>query len=141
MNRSLISFFTRSDDLLKEEIRDRFMNDHELDASEIEIEVDSGEVTLKGTVDSRQDKFRAEQLADSIMGVQDVTNNLRVSRNRSGSGSDSGSGRESGKESRTGSDVEAKGSNNSGKSSGSGNASGSSDKADSSGRRTVTNAR
>jgi osmotically-inducible protein OsmY len=95
--------YNRSDDRLKEEVNERLMHDHDLDASEIEIEVKNGEVTLTGTVESRQDKFRAEQIADGIMGVKDVTNSIRVSRGSSSSSSSSGSG----------SSMEAKGSSSS----------------------------
>lgn len=137
--------YTRSDDRLKDEISDRFMHDHDLDASEIEIEVRDGECTLTGTVDSRQSRFRAEQLADSIMGVRDVTNNLRVHRAGSSSGSRSERGSES--DSGTGSNLEAKnqsGSNASGKSANAGSASGNaaSEKSESgSSRRAVANGR
>ena len=52
----------------------------DLDASEIEVEVRSGEVVLKGKVSSRDDKFAAEYLAESVMGVKDVQNELRINR-------------------------------------------------------------
>jgi predicted nucleic acid binding AN1-type Zn finger protein len=38
----------------------------------------SGEVTLSGTVDSREAKRRAENIAAEVTGVKDVQNNLRV---------------------------------------------------------------
>ena len=44
----------------------------------IEVQVDNGEVTLTGTVESRQDKRRAEDIADRISGVKHVQNNLRL---------------------------------------------------------------
>jgi osmotically-inducible protein OsmY len=40
----------------------------DIDASEIEITVHGGEVTLKGTVDSRQTKRQVEDLAESNVG-------------------------------------------------------------------------
>ena len=46
-------------------------------------------MTLSGTVDSRDAKRRAEDIAESVPGVQHVQNNLRVSQ---GSGTSSGSG-------------------------------------------------
>lgn len=57
--------------------------DHErgLDASDIEVIVDGSEVTLNGTVRSRDDKRRAEDLAE-VRGVTDVHNNLRIRSNR-----------------------------------------------------------
>ena len=45
---------------------------------DISLSVEKGEVTLKGDVRSREEKFRAEQIAESVSGVSDVTNNLRV---------------------------------------------------------------
>jgi osmotically-inducible protein OsmY len=49
-----------------------------VDASEIEIEVKNCEVTLKGTVDNRQAKRMAEDVAESCSGVKEVHNQLRV---------------------------------------------------------------
>ena len=54
--------------------------DPTLDASEIEVEVIDGEVTLSGSVMSRDQKRRAEDVAERISGVRDVTNQLRVTR-------------------------------------------------------------
>ena len=50
-----------------------------LDTSDIEVMVEGGEVTLNGTVRRREDKRRAEDLAD-IRDVENVQNNLRVRR-------------------------------------------------------------
>ena len=71
--------YTRSDDRIKEDVNDRLSDSHYLDASDIEVSVDGGEVTLSGTVNSRSDKRRAEDLADSVSGVNHTQNNLRVS--------------------------------------------------------------
>ncbi|MDB5452943.1 MAG: hypothetical protein JWO33_1521 [Caulobacteraceae bacterium] len=70
--------YRRSDDRVREDVSDRLSDDHWLDASEIEIVVATGEVTLTGTVNSRDDKRRAEQLAEQVSGVDNVQNNLRV---------------------------------------------------------------
>ena len=40
--------------------------------------VSDGEVTLDGTVPSRQQKRRAEDCVDDVSGVRHVQNNLRV---------------------------------------------------------------
>jgi hypothetical protein len=42
------------------------------------VRVESGEVTLSGTVDSRVARRRAEDLAEDVRGVGHVQNNLRV---------------------------------------------------------------
>jgi hypothetical protein len=72
--------YKRSDDRIREEICDRMTEDPVLDASEIEVEVTEGEVTLSGLVNSRDQKRRAEDIAERIGGVRDVTNQLRVTR-------------------------------------------------------------
>ena len=69
--------YTRSDDRIKEDVSDR-LSEGWLDASDIEVQVAAGEVTLNGHVDSRSAKRRAEDLADSVAGVRHVQNNLRV---------------------------------------------------------------
>jgi hypothetical protein len=51
-----------------------------LDASEVEVTVSNGEVTLTGTIGDREQKFRVEHLADSVSGVNEVHNQLRVKR-------------------------------------------------------------
>jgi osmotically-inducible protein OsmY len=70
--------YTRSDDRIREDINDRLGDDSWLDASEIEVQVTSCEVTLTGTVNSRDDKRRAEDVAEQVSGVKHVQNNLRV---------------------------------------------------------------
>lgn len=70
--------YTRSDERIREDVSDRLADDHHLDASDIEVSVSGGEVTLHGTVDSRFAKRNAEDLADSCSGVMHVQNNLRV---------------------------------------------------------------
>ena len=76
--------YQRSDDRVREEICDCMTDDPMLDASEITVQVSKGEVTLRGTVPSRDQKRRAEDVADRISGVKDVTNQLRVSREANG---------------------------------------------------------
>ena len=76
--------YKRSDDRIREEIADRLTDDDRVDASEISIQVQNGEVTLTGTVNDRGQKRRAEDLAESISGVREVANNIRVSRGQDG---------------------------------------------------------
>lgn len=70
--------YKRSDDRINEDVHDRLTDDWMLDASDIEVSVADGEVTLNGTVESREDKRRAEDIVDDISGVTHVQNNLRV---------------------------------------------------------------
>ena len=72
--------YQRSDERIREEICERLTMDHDVDATEIEVEVQGGVVTLNGSVNERHAKRLAEDLADSVRGVKDVQNNLRVTR-------------------------------------------------------------
>ena len=70
--------YRRSDERIKEDVNDRLSDDYYVDASDIEVAVSNTEVTLTGTVNSRADKRRAEDIADSVSGVTNVENRLRV---------------------------------------------------------------
>jgi osmotically-inducible protein OsmY len=75
--------YVRTDERIREDVNDRLSDDPLLDASDIEVVVASGEVTLNGLVSSRQDKRRAEDLAEAVSGVTHLQNNLRVKPNES----------------------------------------------------------
>ncbi|TCM20624.1 BON domain-containing protein [Novosphingobium sp. PhB165] len=81
------SDFTRSDERIREDVHDSLTNDWRVDASRVRVTVADGEVTLDGTVDSRAEKRRAEDLTDDVSGVRHVQNNLRVGPGTIGSGS------------------------------------------------------
>jgi hypothetical protein len=70
--------YKRSDGRMEEDLNDRLTEDPYLDASDIEVSVKDSEVTLTGTVAWREDKRRAEDLAELVSGVSHVQNNLRV---------------------------------------------------------------
>ena len=70
--------YTRSDERIREDVSDGLTDDGYVDASDIEVAVRGGEVTLSGTVDDRMAKHRAEDIVESIPGVRHVQNNLRV---------------------------------------------------------------
>ena len=70
--------YQRSDERIREDINERLTDDARIDASEIEVQVQNREVTLTGTVRDRDEKRRAEDLAESVSGVSHVQNNLRV---------------------------------------------------------------
>jgi osmotically-inducible protein OsmY len=74
----------RNDERIKEEINERLTHHPEIDATEIDVIVTHGEVTLKGTVDQRFMKRLTEDLVESISGVRDVHNEIRVTRNMFG---------------------------------------------------------
>lgn len=70
--------YSRSDDRIKEDINDRLSDDPFVDASDIDVTVSNGEVSLTGSVDHRSTKRRAEDLAEAVSGVKNVENRLRV---------------------------------------------------------------
>ncbi|MBV8097249.1 MAG: BON domain-containing protein [Acetobacteraceae bacterium] len=70
--------YARSDDRIREDVSDRLTDDPYVDASEIDVSVSNGEVTLSGTVDNRSARRRAEDIAESVSGVRHVQNNLRA---------------------------------------------------------------
>lgn len=76
--------YSRSDDQIFEDVCERLTQNGQLDASPIEVTVDGGEVTLSGTVDGRRSKRLAEDIADSVSGVRDVHNRLKIPRRSGG---------------------------------------------------------
>jgi hypothetical protein len=72
------SNYTRSDERIREDANDHLTHDWGVDATNITVSVSNGELTLDGTVDSRQAKRRAEDAVEHISGVKHVQNNLRV---------------------------------------------------------------
>ncbi|MCM2292714.1 BON domain-containing protein [Allorhizobium sp. BGMRC 0089] len=70
--------YRRSDDRINEDVHDRLTDHPYLDASDISVSVKDGEVTLSGIVPNRADKRVAEDTADSVSGVNNVQNNIRV---------------------------------------------------------------
>lgn len=81
--------YRRSDERIHEDVCERMTAHGGLDAREIELSVETGEVTLEGTVGDRRAKRLAEDLAISVSGVEDVHNRLRLERHvhREGDGS------------------------------------------------------
>jgi len=72
--------YMRSDERIREDVCQLLTEDWEVDASEIIVVVDDGEVTLSGTVPSREQRRRAEDRAEQVSGVTHVQNNVRVAR-------------------------------------------------------------
>jgi hypothetical protein len=70
--------YRRSDSRIREDINDRLTDDPMVDASEIDVAVQNCEVTLTGTVDDREAKRRAEDIAESVSGVAHVENRIKV---------------------------------------------------------------
>ena len=71
--------YQRSETRIREDVCDRLSEDDYLDATDIQVQVQGSEVILSGNVVDRDQKRRAENLAESISGVQNVENRIHVS--------------------------------------------------------------
>jgi hypothetical protein len=74
--------YSRSDERIKEDVCERLAHGY-LDASEIDVSVTAGEVTLEGLVRSRDDRRLAEDIIEGVFGVKDVDNKLKVKKETS----------------------------------------------------------
>lgn len=70
--------YRRSEERIREDICDALEAHAHIDASDIEVKVSEGLVTLSGTVDSRQAKRLAEQAVETVRGIKDINNELRI---------------------------------------------------------------
>lgn len=70
--------YTRSDQRIEEDVNERLYDDYYLDASDIQVSVQGGTVTLSGEAEDREAKRRAEDIVESCSGVQQVQNNIKV---------------------------------------------------------------
>ncbi|AZZ36638.1 hypothetical protein CIK05_07490 [Bdellovibrio sp. qaytius] len=71
--------YQRSEERIREDVCEALAAHTHIDASEIEVEVSDGMVTLSGTVESRQTKRLAEQAVERVRGVKDIHNQLQIS--------------------------------------------------------------
>jgi hypothetical protein len=72
--------YRRSDARIAEDVNDRLLLDEDIDPSAMGVRVENGRVILHGTVETRFEKRLAERIADSVAGVTDVDNQLRLGR-------------------------------------------------------------
>jgi osmotically-inducible protein OsmY len=70
----------KPDESLRQEIQEILIADPELEATDIEVEVEGGAVTLRGVVGDSDARLLAEELVESLAGVREVHNRLRVER-------------------------------------------------------------
>ena len=70
----------RGDERVREAVCDALMEHPRVDASDVEVEVAEGRVVLRGEVPDRDTKYLVEDLVESILGVEDVDNQLRAPR-------------------------------------------------------------
>jgi hypothetical protein len=72
--------YRRSDARILEDVCDRLTEDDVVDARQVEVRVVDGVVVLTGRVPARSMKYRAEEVVETVLGVAEVDNQLRVSR-------------------------------------------------------------
>lgn len=68
----------RSDEQLRDEILELLQASDEVDASNIEVEVHAGKVTLRGTVTSPYQREAAKRIAKEALGTIEVINYIRL---------------------------------------------------------------
>jgi len=72
------SNYNRSDDRIRDEIHYRLTRHGHLDARNIHVDINHGEVTLTGSVRDRHAKRMAEDSIDTVSGVTQVHNQLSI---------------------------------------------------------------
>lgn len=70
--------YQRSDERIREEVCERLAASPDVDASDVDVSVDSGTVILSGHVENRIMKRAAEDSVMDVVGVVDVRNDLRL---------------------------------------------------------------
>jgi hypothetical protein len=70
--------YKRSDARIEEDVHEALLRDPYVDATEIDVKVENGEVTLFGEVPDRHQRRRAEECVERCAGVRDVHNNLKA---------------------------------------------------------------
>jgi hypothetical protein len=73
--------YSRSDENIREDVNERLTYHGDIDATNIQVKVENGEVTLEGKVADRQQKRMAEDAAEQVRGVNDVHNRLTIDKN------------------------------------------------------------
>ena len=72
--------YKRPDNRIEEEINERLSRHGMIDATDIEVSVQNGDVVLRGFANGRQNKRLAEDICYSVFGVKDVQNQIRLRR-------------------------------------------------------------
>ena len=68
------------DNVLYDSVKRKLANDQLVKGGALEVEVKSGVVTIKGSVEFDNQKARAEKLAKKVSGVKSVVNQITVRR-------------------------------------------------------------
>jgi osmotically-inducible protein OsmY len=72
--------YKRSDAVLEEEIVRRLTHHPNIDASAVNVVVKNNVALLSGVVFDREDKFTIEDVIDDIHGIDDLKNDIKVSK-------------------------------------------------------------
>lgn len=70
--------YRRQDANIREELCESLTDNPDIEATDVDVTVEDGEVTLSGSVEDRDARWLAEDLAESVSGVRAVHNRLRV---------------------------------------------------------------
>lgn len=70
--------FRISDERILENVCERLFEDEYVDATHVCVEIRSGEITLRGRIESGWMRDRTEQIAAGVYGVELVRNELRI---------------------------------------------------------------
>ena len=72
--------YTRSDERTREDVCDAIARQGHIDATDVDVKVENGTVTLSGTVALRVHELSLERLVKRCLGVRDVRSDLRLIR-------------------------------------------------------------
>ena len=72
--------YQRRDERIQEDIYELLMQRDDIDSSDVTVDVKDGHVTLDGTVPERWMRYVVDDIAESILGVKEVDNRVRVRR-------------------------------------------------------------
>lgn len=70
--------YKRSDERIYEDVCEALFSNPSVDATDIDVSVSDGLITLSGTVDTRYEKREAENCIEHLSGVVDIQNDLRL---------------------------------------------------------------
>ncbi|HEY4304885.1 MAG TPA: BON domain-containing protein [Gemmatimonadaceae bacterium] len=70
--------YKRSDTRIEEDVHEALMHDPHLDATDIDVAVKDGEVTLSGEVADRAARRHAEECVERCAGVREIHNDLKA---------------------------------------------------------------
>jgi osmotically-inducible protein OsmY len=69
-----------ADRKILDELNDRVKSTREINSIDVEVRVESGDVTLVGTVPERAMRQRLEELASTVEGVKSIDNQVHLGR-------------------------------------------------------------